>query len=78
MSGAFLSMSNTGHNGSMTTIHANDSRSALTRMAGLVQQQVGGERQFIMEELNEVVDIGIHVEKKNKKRVATITRFYNE
>ena len=34
----YLEMLNTGHEGSITTIHANDCRSAPTRLAGLVKQ----------------------------------------
>ena len=39
----YLEMLNTGHQGSITTIHANDCRSAASRLAGLVKQSEIGQ-----------------------------------
>lgn len=39
----YLEMLNTGHDGSITTIHANDCRSAPSRLAGLVKQSEVGQ-----------------------------------
>jgi type IV secretion system protein VirB11 len=40
---SYLEMLNTGHEGSITTIHANDCRSAYSRLAGLVKQSEVGQ-----------------------------------
>jgi len=50
----YLEMLNTGHQGSITTIHANDCRSAYSRLAGLVKQSEVGQTLDIQHILNVV------------------------
>lgn len=56
----YLEMLNTGHEGSITTIHANDCRSAPARLAGLVKQSEVGqglEYNHILRTINTSIDI---------------------
>jgi type IV secretion system protein VirB11 len=56
----YLEMLNTGHQGSITTIHANDCRSTPARLAGLVKQSVTGqslEMKHILNTINSSIDI---------------------
>lgn len=72
---AFLQAINTGHPGSLTTVHANSARSAYERLALMVMQ--GGvklERSEIMEYLHEVVPVVVQLARDN----ATGRRVINE
>ncbi|MGL4666601.1 MAG: P-type DNA transfer ATPase VirB11 [Saezia sp.] len=56
----YLEMLNTGHEGSITTIHANDCRSTPARLAGLVKQSEVGqglEYNHILRTINTSIDI---------------------
>lgn len=56
----YLEMLNTGHDGSITTIHANDCRSAPSRLAGLVKQSEVGQTldmAHIMRTINTSIDV---------------------
>lgn len=56
----YLEMLNTGHAGSITTIHANDCYSAFSRLAGLVKQSEVGQTldyNFIMRTVKTAIDI---------------------
>lgn len=56
----YLEMLNTGHDGSITTIHANDCRSAPSRLAGLVKQSAVGQTldmAHIMKTIHTSIDI---------------------
>ena len=56
----YLEMLNTGHAGSLTTIHANDCYSAFSRMASLVKQSEVGQTldyEFIMKTVKSSIDI---------------------
>lgn len=68
-----LAMSlNTGHPGSMFTMHANSSEKAIQKLAALVHQYEGGDKQYIQSELEEQIDVYLHITKTNKGRTATI------
>lgn len=59
---AFLQAINTGHPGSLTTVHANSARSAYERLALMVMQgDVGLARQEIMEYLKEVIPVVVQM-----------------
>lgn len=59
---AFLQAINTGHPGSLTTVHANSARSAYERLAMMVMQgDVGLGRQEIMEYLKEVIPVVVQM-----------------
>lgn len=60
----YLEMLNTGHDGSITTIHANDCRSAPSRLAGLVKQS----------EIGQTLDID-HIMNTIKKSIDVIAFF---
>ncbi|GIU48854.1 P-type DNA transfer ATPase VirB11 [Shewanella sairae] len=56
----YIEMLNTGHSGSLTTIHANDCYSAFPRLAGLVKQSEVGktlEYDFIMKTIKSSIDV---------------------
>lgn len=56
----YLEMLNTGHDGSITTIHANDCRSAPARLAGLVKQSETGQTldiEHIMKTIKKSIDV---------------------
>jgi type IV secretion system protein VirB11 len=56
----YLEMLNTGHQGSITTIHANDCRSAPARLAGLVKQSKAGqslEMDHILKTIKTSIDV---------------------
>lgn len=57
---SYLEMLNTGHDGSITTIHANDCLSAYARLAGLVKQSEVGQT-LDMSHIMRVVQISIDV-----------------
>lgn len=57
---SYLEMLNTGHKGSITTIHANDCTSAFSRLAALIKQSEVGqtlEYEFIMRTIKSSIDI---------------------
>lgn len=56
----YLEMLNTGHQGSITTIHANDCRSAPARLAGLIKQSEIGktlDMEHILKTINTSIDV---------------------
>ncbi|UJF17246.1 P-type DNA transfer ATPase VirB11 [Vibrio sp. SS-MA-C1-2] len=56
----YLEMLNTGHEGSITTIHANNCRSAPARLAGLIKQSEVGQTldiQHILRTINSSIDV---------------------
>jgi type IV secretion system protein VirB11 len=56
----YLEMLNTGHQGSITTIHANDCRSAPARLAGLVKQSEVGQAldmKHVLKTINTSIDV---------------------
>lgn len=56
----YLEMLNTGHDGSITTIHANDCRSAPSRLASLVKQSSVGQTldyEHIMKHIKKSIDV---------------------
>lgn len=56
----YLEMLNTGHEGSITTIHANDARSTPSRLAGLVKQSPVGQTldmEHIMKTIKKSIDV---------------------
>ena len=56
----YLELLNTGHDGSLTTLHANDCRSAPSRIAGLVKQSAVGQTldmAHIMKTINTSIDV---------------------
>jgi pilus assembly protein CpaF len=58
----FLDALNTGHRGSISTIHANSARDALRRLAQLAMRSSGGvPRQDVMEECRQSIDLIAHV-----------------
>ncbi len=67
----FLGACSTGHEGSLTSIHANNPRVALMRMTQLYKQNnvPSMSDQDIMREINEVVDIIVQVGKGTKGRL---------
>ena len=78
MASAFRQLSNTGHPGSMASIHANDPQSAIARMANLIQEQTGGVRDVIVYELKDAIDYIIQIEKnKDGTRSAYIEEISN-
>ncbi len=66
-----LQAMNTGHDGSLTTVHANDARAALTRIESMVRQT--GEvrdKQSIVQMMQNALDLIVHVHRtKDGKRV---------
>ncbi|AIW17506.1 P-type DNA transfer ATPase VirB11 [Vibrio tubiashii] len=62
----YLEMLNTGHDGSITTIHANDCRSAPSRLAGLVKQSPVGKTldyDHIMTTIKKSIDVIVFFKK---------------
>ena len=63
---------NTGHRGSLTTIHANSAREALTRFAHCVlMANVGLPHENIREAIAHAVDVVVHMERVNERRRVT-------
>ncbi len=61
---AFLQAINTGHPGSLTTVHANSARSAYERLALMVMQSgVSLGKQEIIDYLRDVIPIVVHLER---------------
>jgi pilus assembly protein CpaF len=71
-----LQAMNTGHSGSMSTVHANSARDALTRIENMVMMgNVGLPAPAIRQQVTSAVDIVIQVERQRdgKRRVTQIT-----
>jgi pilus assembly protein CpaF len=73
----FLDALNTGHRGSLSTIHANNAGDALRRLAQLAMRGSGGmQLQDLEEECQHSIDVVVHVAKNNDSRsVREIIRF---
>jgi type IV secretion system protein VirB11 len=66
----YFSLLNTGHKGSVTTIHANDCRSAFYRAASLVKQSEVGQKldyEFVLREVMTTLDVVIFFEHTRMK-----------
>ena len=71
-----LQAMNTGHDGSMSTIHANNARDALTRMENMVQMgQLGLPSLSIRTQINSAVHVIVQVERQRDggRRVTQVT-----
>jgi len=66
MAYTYRTASNTGHDGCMATIHANNTRAALERLTNLVYAAEGGDKTTIHKELYECIDIVIQLTKSPK------------
>jgi pilus assembly protein CpaF len=76
---AFLDALNTGHRGSLSTIHANSAGDALRRLAQLVMRGSGGvPLQDVTEECERSIDLIAHVANQNGWRHVTEIRMSNE
>jgi len=63
---------NTGHRGSLTTIHANSAQEALTRLAHCVlMASVGLPHESIREAIANAIDVVVHMERVNGQRRVT-------
>ena len=73
----FLDALNTGHRGSLSTIHANNAGDALRRLAQLAMRGSGGmQLQDLEEECQRSIDVVVHVAKnKDSRSVREIIRF---
>ena len=69
----FLDALNTGHRGSLTTIHANNSTDAMRRLAQLALRGAGGgvSLQEVIEECERSIDLSVHVTNENGWRHVT-------
>lgn len=68
----YLVLLNTGHQGGITTVHANDAVSALARIATLVKQSPVGQTltwEFILREVKSTIDVVLFMENKCLKEV---------
>ncbi|MGB0719957.1 MAG: ATPase, T2SS/T4P/T4SS family, partial [Bdellovibrionales bacterium] len=73
MAYTYRTASNTGHDGCMATIHANDPDAALERVTNLVHAAEGGHKDTIMQEIKNCIDIVIQLRKTmDGKRTAII------
>lgn len=75
-----LQAMNTGHDGSMCTIHANNSREALTRVENMVQMgQSSLPTRAIRQQIVGAIDLIIHVERMHdgQRRVTQVTDICN-
>lgn len=64
----YLTLLNTGHQGGLTTVHANDSIAALSRIATLVKQSPVGQTlpfDYLMREIRTTVDVVLFMENRN-------------
>ena len=71
-----LQAMNTGHDGSMTTVHANTSRDAITRIENMVQMgQMGLPILAVRGQIKSAIDIIVHVERQRDggRRLTQIT-----
>ena len=71
-----LQVLNTGHAGSLSTIHANSAARALSRLADLTMQaDVGMTERFVKKSIAEAIDIVVHVERDGgHRRVSEIVQ----
>jgi len=63
----YLTLRNTGHDGGLTTVHANDSIAALSRIATLVKQSPVGQTlppDYLMREIRTTVDVVLFLENR--------------
>jgi pilus assembly protein CpaF len=75
----FLDALNTGHRGSLSTIHANSAEDALRRLAQLAMRGSGGvPLQEVMEECRRSIDLVAHVANRNGWRHVTEIRTSTE
>jgi type IV secretion system protein VirB11 len=65
----FLRAVNTGHPGSMTTIHANSPEGAFEQLALIVQANAKLGRSDILDYVRFVVDVSVQLERINGRRV---------
>jgi type IV secretion system protein VirB11 len=65
----FLRAVNTGHPGSMTTIHANDPEGAFEQLALIVQASSNLSRADILEYARHVIDVSVQLERRSGERV---------
>jgi Flp pilus assembly CpaF family ATPase len=72
MAYTFKMLLNTGHAGSMATLHADSPLLAIKRLASLVHQQENGDIRLIEADLIETIDYVIHVEKTHEGRFARL------
>jgi pilus assembly protein CpaF len=72
----FLDALNTGHRGSLTTIHANSASDALRRLAQLAMRGSGGgvSLQEVEDECNHSIDVGVHITNESGWRHVTELR----
>ncbi|AXK48599.1 P-type DNA transfer ATPase VirB11 [Aliarcobacter trophiarum LMG 25534] len=67
----YLNVLNSGHGGSITSIHANSSKGAFTRLALMILQNPQGQKlpyEIIEKNLKDVIDVVIHIKCKNGVR----------
>jgi pilus assembly protein CpaF len=63
---------NTGHRGSLTTIHANSATSALTRLAqSILMASPGIPYENVHEAIGDAIDLVVHLQRVNGQRVVT-------
>ena len=68
----YLTLLNTGHDGGLTTVHANDSIAALSRIATLVKQSPVGQTlplDYLMREIRTTVDVVLFLENRELTEV---------
>ncbi len=68
----YLTLLNTGHQGGLTTVHANDSIAALARIATLVKQSPVGQTlpfDYLMREIRTTVDVVLFMENRDLTEV---------
>ena len=68
----YLTLLNTGHQGGITTVHANDAIAALARIATLVKQSPVGQTltwDHLMREVKTTIDVVLHMENKMLKEI---------
>lgn len=68
----YLTLLNTGHQGGITTVHANDAIAALARIATLVKQSPVGQTltwDHLMREVKTTIDLVLHMENKMLKEI---------
>lgn len=66
----YLTLLNTGHEGGMTTVHANDCISALGRIATLIKQSPVGltlDWNYLLAEVKRTIDVVVFMDKKTKR-----------
>ncbi|MBK3786052.1 Flp pilus assembly complex ATPase component [Paraburkholderia aspalathi] len=68
----YLTLLNTGHQGGITTVHANDCVSALSRIATLIKQSPVGQTldyNYLLREVKTTIDVVLFMEKKRLTQV---------